>query len=144
MAAYVCKSKNKQFSMDINNIFLLVSLDEGMDQGFTCMRNVCYRRKARVLLKKVFAYPFLYLNAFIPISDQMACHFSNQSNKTKKPFPLFNLRYLWLIFWQPKMYYSNISMTLIMITLMFVLVTFNGHSWAKQTIKTQLIVIDCL
>ena len=86
MEAYMCKSKNKQISVDINNIFLLVSLDEGMDQGFTCMRNVCYRRKARVLLKKVFAYPFLYLNAFIPISDQMACHFSNQSNKTKNLF----------------------------------------------------------
>ena len=90
--------------VSIRNIFLLVSLDEGMDQGFTCTRNVCYRRKARVLLKKVFAYPFLYLNAFIPIFDQMACHFSNQSNKTKKPFPGFNLRYLWLIFWQSSMY----------------------------------------
>ena len=56
MAAYVFKSKNYQFSVDINNIFLLVSLDEGMDQGFTCKRNVRYRRKARVLLKKVFAY----------------------------------------------------------------------------------------
>ena len=86
MAAYVCKSKNEQFSVDINNLFLLVSFYKGMHQGFTCMKNGCYRGKARVLLKKVLAYPFLYLNAFIPIFDQMACHFSNQSSKAKNPF----------------------------------------------------------
>jgi hypothetical protein len=64
--------------------------------------------------------------------------FFKPKQQNKKPFPDFNLRYLWLIFWQPKMYYLNDLMILIMITLMFVLVTFNGHSRAKQTIKTQL------
>ena len=60
-----------------------------MDEGFTCMRNGCYWGKARVVLKKVLAYPFLYLNAFIPIFDQMACHFSKQSYKTKKNLSWF-------------------------------------------------------
>ena len=130
--------------VSIRNIFLLVSLDEGMDQGFTCTRNVCYRRKARVLLKKVFAYlPLLVSECIYPYLWPDGMPFFKPKQQNKKPYPGFNLRYLWLIFWQPKMYYLNDLMILIMITLMFVLVTFNGHSWAKQTIKTQLVIITC-
>ena len=82
VAADVCKSKNQQFSVDINNIFLLVSLDEGMEQGFTCMRNVCYRRKARVLLKKVFAYPFLCMQLYLSLTRWHAI-FQTKATKQK-------------------------------------------------------------
>ena len=107
MAAYVCKSKNDQFSVDINNIFLLVSLDEGMDHRVHMQEKCVLSEKSKSAIEKSLCLPLLVSECIYPYLWPDGMPFFKPKQQNKKPFPDFNLRYLWLILWQPNMHYLH-------------------------------------